>query len=86
MDTHTTTRTAKMPASSVDRLLAAKPADLDAWTTTVRRGILAARRDGQTRYIGHTATGYFIETDGTVANLAALRFVAYGDGTVHQPT
>jgi len=73
-----------MPASSVARLLCAPAGHLDAWERTLQRGFAAARRDGATRYIGHTATSYFIETDRTVAELAALRFIAHGDGTVER--
>ena len=78
METNTADMT-EMSTASTEKLLNAPAKALDSWLKTVRNCIKAARRDGQTRYIGHTALGYFIETDEKVAAMNSIRFVATAD-------
>lgn len=77
----TNTNTEPMPAEAVDRLVGTPERRLDAWTRTVRRGILAARRDGRTYYVGTTALAYYVEAE---PQPAGLRFVAHADGRVEK--
>lgn len=65
-----------MPSEKVEELLAAK--GVDAWLRTVQKGIRAARRDGQTYFIGTTAMAYFIEAEQHIGT----RFEALPSGEV----
>lgn len=70
--------TEPMPAESVAQLLA-KGAKLDSWTRTIANGVRGAKRANADRYIGATATSYYITE---TMPIQGLRFIAHADGTV----
>jgi hypothetical protein len=70
--------TTEMPAASVANLLGSKGGD--AWVRTIRKAIVAARRDGIDYFVGFTALAYYIET----SDCGGLRFIARADGRVEK--
>lgn len=70
----------EMPTESVQRLLAARAADLDWYLRTIRNAIRGARRQDRTLYVGRTATGAHISADPTT--LPIVDVAALADGTV----
>lgn len=70
-----------MSADSISNLLAAKNSDLNWWTRTIRNGIIAARRDAVTYYVGRTYTRGVVTTNpADFPN--GYHFACNADGTV----